>query len=35
VYTKSSIGQKAVAVKKLEDSILGAKVVRMPKKKAS
>jgi integrase len=35
VYTKSSIGQKAVAVKKLEDSVLGPKIVRMPRKKAS
>jgi len=31
VYTKSSIRQKAVAVKKLEDSILGTKVVRTKK----
>ena len=35
VYTKSSMGKKAAAVKKLEDSALGAKVVRMPKRKAS
>ena len=35
VYTKSSMGKKAAAVKKLEDSVLGAKVVRMPKRKAS
>ena len=35
VYTKSSMGKKAVATKKLEDSILGTKVVRMPKAKAS
>jgi integrase len=35
VYTKSSIQQKGVAAKKLEDSVLGRKVVRMPKRKAS
>jgi integrase len=35
VYTRSSIGQKAIAAKKLEDSVLGRKVVRMPKRKAS
>jgi hypothetical protein len=35
VYTSSSMGQKAVAAKKLEDSVLGRKVVRMPKRKAS
>ena len=35
VYTKSNIGQKAVAAKKLEDSVLGRNVIRMPKQKAS
>ena len=35
VYTRSSIGQKAIAAKKLEDSVLGRKVERMPKRKAS
>ena len=35
VYTKSNIKQKGVAAKKLEDSVLGGKVVRMPKRKAS
>src|SRR5882724_5036153 len=35
VYTKSNIQQKGVAAKKLEDSVLGRKVVRMPKRKAS
>ena len=35
VYTKSNIRQKGVAAKKLEDSVLGRKVVRMPKQKAS
>jgi len=35
VYTKSSMGQKAVAAKKLEDSVLGGKVARMPDRKAS
>jgi site-specific DNA recombinase len=35
VYTKSNIRQKATAAKKLEDSVLGRKVVRMPKRKAS
>jgi len=35
VYTRSSIGQKAVAAKKLEDAVLGRKVVRMPKLRAS
>ncbi|MEO8369122.1 MAG: tyrosine-type recombinase/integrase [Candidatus Solibacter sp.] len=35
VYTKSNIKQKGVAAKKLEDSILGRKVVRMPTRKAS
>ena len=33
VYTSSSIGQKAVAAKKLEDSVLGRNVVGMPKRK--
>lgn len=35
VYAKSSIGQKAIASKKLEDSVLGRKVARMPDRKAS
>lgn len=35
VYTKSNIQQKGVAAKKLEDSVLGGKVVRMPNTKAS
>jgi integrase len=35
VYTKSNIQQKGVAAKKLEDSVLGRKVVRMPRQKAS
>lgn len=35
VYTTSNLQQKAVAAKKLEDSVLGRKVVRMPKRKAS
>ncbi len=35
VYTKSNIQQKGIAAKKLEDSVLGRKVVRMPKQKAS
>lgn len=37
VYTKTSIEKKASVAKKLEDSVLGrrAKVVRMPKRKAS
>ena len=35
VYTKTSMVKKAAAVKRLEDSVLGAKVVRMPKMKAS
>jgi hypothetical protein len=35
VYTKSNIRQKGVAAKKLEDSVLGRKVVRMPERKAS
>lgn len=36
VYTESSIGDKAAAVRKLEEKVFGKpKVVRMPKKKAS
>jgi hypothetical protein len=35
VYTKTEIKQKAAAAKKLENSVLGGKVVRMPKQKAS
>jgi integrase len=35
VYTKSNIQQKGVAAKKLEDSVLDRKVLRMPKRKAS
>lgn len=35
VYTKSDIKQKALAAKKLENSVLGRKVVRMPNRKAS
>jgi hypothetical protein len=35
VYTKSSMGKKAAAAKKLEDSVLGRKVIRIPKQKAS
>jgi integrase len=34
-YTKTDLKQKAAAAKKLEDSVLGRKVVRMPKRKAS
>jgi len=32
VYTSSSIGQKAIAAKKPEVSVLGRNVVRMPKR---
>jgi hypothetical protein len=35
VYTKSNIKQKGAAAKKLEDSVLGRKVVPMPTRKAS
>ena len=35
VYTTSNLQQKGVAAKKLEDSVLGRKVVRMPKRKVS
>jgi hypothetical protein len=35
VYTTSSIQQKGTAAKKLEDSVLGRKVVRKPEQKAS
>lgn len=36
VYTKTSVKQKApAAARKLENSVLGKKVVRMPKRKAS
>jgi hypothetical protein len=31
VYTRSSLGQKAIAAEQLEDSVLGGNVVRMPK----
>ena len=34
-YTMSNLKDKATAAKKLEDSVLGRKVVRMPKRKAS
>lgn len=35
VYTKTDIKQRAAVARKLEDVVLGAKVVRMPKRKAS
>jgi len=35
VYTQNNVQQQGVAAKKLEDSVLGGKVVRMPKRKAS
>ncbi len=35
VYTKASIEKKSLAATKLEDSVLGRKVVRMPKRKIS
>jgi integrase len=34
-YTKTSVEDRAAAARKLENSILGGKVVRMPKRKAS
>jgi integrase len=35
VYTKTSLEKKGAAAKKLEDSVLGRKVVRMPRRQAS
>jgi hypothetical protein len=35
IYTTRSIRRKGAAAKKLEDSVLGRKVVRMPEEKAS
>jgi hypothetical protein len=35
VYTKTDIKQRAAVAKKLENSVLGKKVIRMPKRKAS
>ena len=34
-YRKSNIRQKGAAASKLEDAVLGRKVLRMPKRKAS
>ena len=35
VYTQTDIKQRAAVARKLENSVLGTKVVRMPKRKAS
>lgn len=35
VYTKTDIKQRAAVAKKLENSVLGKKVIRMPRRKAS
>jgi hypothetical protein len=35
VYTQTDIKHRAAVARKLENSVLGTKVVRMPKRKAS